>query len=401
MNFLLYYILRKLFVKLDFSDKEISLEKGLLLKRAAILPLSSIVRVTVRRTLVMRVFRAKEITLFTLGGKLTFYLRRNENPTFLPEPPSTAFKPRFRDVMFGAFIDTRALGGLFVFTAVLRRFSAIFGGEYFDRLISALVKTAEELEKALDFFRITVPRIAVTLGVFALGSWIFAYIRKLLRLSRFRITRKNGLLFVKSGAVTLYEHTLVPNYAAAVYCDALTTVISERAPLYLRGVMICPCVKRKHLPHVLKRLCGLKVPQKKLASPKRAFFGHVAAPLSWFGAFSALLAAAHFSDRPAMLLKTVLYCGIAVSLYAAALYLLYMSRSGIAVGEECAAVSARRGLRLYTAVFSVGAVNRVKNSQSVFQKRSGLCNFKLYTADREKFTARQLPKIECLRRTPF
>lgn len=409
MNFLLYYILRKLFVTLRFSDDEISLEKGVLIKRASVMPLASVVKVTKRRTLIMRLFRAKEVTVSTLGGEIVFWLRENERLPFLPERRSCGIRPRFRDVMFGAFIDTRALAGLFIFTAVLRKFNAIFGSEYFDKLIAALTKTADELEKILGFFRVAVPRILVTLAVFALGAWTFAFIRKLLRLSNFRVSKNGDLLFVGSGILTLYEHALVLNSAAdadndraaVISCDTLTTLITRRAPLYFRKVMICPCVKRGALAKTLKVLCGVKLPQDRLASPKRAFFGHIAAPLAWLGAFAALIVLAYCSDRSVMLLKTVLFSGAIVELYTAVMYLLYMPRSGIAFGNGNAAVSARRGLRLYTAVFPDDIIKRRDVSQSLFQKRSELCNVKLAVTERRNFTVRRIPNKEYLRRIPF
>lgn len=394
-----YYILRRFFVKLHFSDKEIRLEKGLLIKRAAVLPISAAVKINVRRTPLMRIFRAKEVTIFTLCGKPNFFLSENETLPFLPEQRGHFIKPRFRDVAFGAFIDTRALGGLFVFAAVLRRISAIFGSEYFDRAIAVLTKTADDLEKALDFFHIAVPRIALLIGVFALGSWAFAYMRKLLRLARFRVLRSGGLLFVKSGVFTLYEHALVP-HSAALRCETITSLATRRAPLYLRGEMICPCVRREMLPKTLRILCGLNVPQNRLSSPKRAFLGHIVSPLSWLGVLAAALFAVYRLDY-SKLLKTALYSGIIVDIYAIALYLLYMGRSGIAFGEGVTSVSARRGLRLYTAVFTDDIVKQISVSQSVFQRRSGLCGYKLSLTERRKITARQLPKKELLRRIPF
>lgn len=401
MKFLLYFVLRRVFVTLRFSDSEICLEKGLFVKRASVMPLSSVVKVTKRRTLIMRLFRAKEVTVSTLGGEIVFYLSQNERLPFLPERRSHALTPRFRDVMFGAFIDTRALSGLLVFTAVLRKFNAIFGSEYFDKLIAALTRTADELERVLGFFRVAVPRILVTLTVFSLGAWTFAFIRKLLRLCRFRVFKNGDLLFVGSGVLTLYEHALVLNSAAVISCDTLTTLITRRAPLYFRGVMICPCVRRGELAKTLKALCGVKLPQNRLASPKRAFFGHIAAPLAWFGAFAALIVLAYCSDRSVMLLKTVLFSGAVVELYTAVMYLLYMPRSGIARGGDVAAVTARRGLRLYTAVFPCDIIGQKAVSQNVFQKRSGLCNVKLALVEHRKFTARQISKNEYLRRIPF
>lgn len=400
MNLLLYYILRKIFVKLDVSEKEIRLEKGLMIKRAAVLPLCAAVRFTVRRTLVMRLFGAKEISVFTLGGKLAFYLPKNAALPFPQAGNSVCVKPRFREVAFGAFIDTRALGGLFVFTAVLRRISAIFGSEYFDRLIDVLTKTAADLERALGFFRITVPKIAVTAAVFALGSWVFAYARKLLRLGRFRVSRNDGMLFVKSGVLTLYEHALVLNSSAAIRCDTLVTTAARRAPLYLRGVMICPCVKRQRLAKTLKVLCKTELSVNWSIPPVCAFFGYIAAPLSRLGVFAALIGAVYYTGHPAMLLKTILFSGAIVEIYSAALYLLYMRRSGVASGEF-AAIAARRGLRLYTAVFPKKAVAAQTFTQSLLQRRSGRCGVRVSLVEHHKFTARQLNTDEIGRHILF
>lgn len=397
----MYYILRRFFVELNITETEIRLVKGILIKRAAVLPISSVVRVTVRRTLVMRLLRAKRVIVFTLGGKVEFYLSKNEPLSLVPESRAALIKPRFYELAFGAFIDTRALAGLFVFAAALRRVSALFGGEYFDRVITALTKTANDLERALRFFQITIPKIAVTIGVFALGSWVFAFIRKLLRLSRFRVfSEPNGeRVIVTSGIFTLYEHALVPN-SAAVRSETLISLLTRRAPLYLRGVMICPCVKRDKLPKKLKKLCGYKAPQTRLSSPKRAFFGHILAPLTRLGIFAAALFAAYRLEY-SELLKIALYSGVFVNLYAAALYLLYMSRSGITVSGDFAAVTARRGLRLHTAVFPRDVVTYTTITQSPFQRRTGLCGYKLSLVESRKFTVRQLPKSELLRRTPF
>ena len=392
MSFLLYYIIGKFFVTLHFSDKEIILEKKFLFKYSAAVPISSVVKITSRRTLIMRLFRAKEITVYTLSGKIKFYLHKNETLPFLPKNRTFGEKTRFSEILFGAFIDTRALGGLFVFAAVLRKISTVLGSEYFNRVIFVLTKTAADLENALKFFRIAVPKIFVIIAVFAFGSWVFAFIRKILRLSRFRAMKNGDILFVKSGVLTLYEHALVLNSAAVIYCETITSVFTNRAPLYLRDTMISPCVKRNERQNTLKQLCGLKIPQKKIHSSKRAVFGHTAVPLFRLGAFAAALIAVHFSGYTAILLKTVLYCGIIVNLYTAVLYLLYILRSEIAFGKNITAVSARRGLRLYIAVFPNDIIKRKTVSQSVFQKRKGLCNFGVSTVERRKFTARQYAK---------
>lgn len=401
MSFLFFFILRKIFVRLEISDKEINLEKGLIFKRSAVMPVSAAVRITVKKTLVLRIFKAMEISVYSLCGKIKFYLPQNERPPFLAEYRAEEIKPRFRDIAFGAFIDTRALGGLFVFAAVLRRISAIFGSEYFDRVIDIIQKTAAGLESSLKFLQIAVPKAAVVLAVFALSAWCFAFVRKLLRLMRFRVAKSNGTVFVCSGIVTLYEHMLVSNSAAAVYCDTLTTLLLRRAPLYLRKVMICPCSKREEMRYTAKRLCEAEVPTEKITSPKRAFFGHIAAPLTWAGVFAAALVAVYRLSDYSTVLKTILYSGIIVSLYSVGIFLLYFPRSGIAFGEDYSAVAARRGMRLYTAVFQSKDIKRKKTSQNVFQKRMGNCNLQIATIERTKYTVRQIPKNELQRHIPF
>lgn len=403
MNFLLYYILRRYFVRLELSDTQIRLKKGILLKRAYMIPVLAITEIRIKRTLFLRIFRAKEVTLRTLGGKIKFYLQKSENLSVFPETRSAKIKPKLTEILFGAFIDTRALGGIFVFVAILRKIGALFGGDYSNKIVAAISDTAENVTRALELLHIAVPKIAAFIAIFALASWITAYFRKAARLSRFEISRCGNILHIKSGSITLYEHTLVLN-SDGIYAqsrDTITTVITNRVPLYLRNTMILPCVKRQNLGRAIHALCGMTLPKFKTSPPKRAFMGFCGVPLGWSGAFAAALILVYCSDRlrSAMILKTALYSGIIVSLYAAAICLLYMKRSGISTGKNVC-VSSRIGLRLYNSVFPHGNIRMETRSQSPFQRESGLCNIRVFTIGRQKFLARQLIKSEiprCIR----
>ncbi|MBD5384605.1 MAG: PH domain-containing protein [Ruminococcaceae bacterium] len=403
MNLLLYYFLRKIFVRLDFTEKYIYLRKGVILRRFSVIPLSGIVRVTSERSLIMRIFGAKKIIVFTIRGKVTFYLRKSEKLPFLPEIRSVSIKPRFSEVMFGAFADTRALGGIALLAAFLRRLSSLFGGEYFDRVMSAISETAETLSNALSVLHIAVPRMAALLAVFVLAAWSLAFARKLLRLAKLRAARHGGILRVQSGVITLYDHTLVLN-SAAVSVSPLSAMLAKRAPLYLRGVMIYPAVSKARSAKMIRVLCGILIDRApQLKPPKSSFFGFCAAPFWWSIGFSAALALVYISDslRSAMLLKTALYCGLIVSLYAVAVSLVCMSRSGLTVGEHTVKLSMRRGLRLFAYSVPHRTIVEETFSQSIFQRRSGLCHIRLATAERSRLTARQLIKSEIPRYTPF
>lgn len=397
MNFLFYYILRRYFIRLELSDTQIRLEKGILLKRAAMIPVSVITEIAIKRTLFLRIFHAKEVTIHTLGGKIRFYLQKDESIPFIPEFRGVKIKPKFTEILFGAFIDTRALGGIFVFVAILRKIGTLFGGDYSNKIVSAISTAADNVRHTLELLHIAVPKIAAFMAIFALASWITAYLRKAARLSKFEISRCGNILHIGSGLITLYEHTLVLN-SDGIYAqsrDTITTIITNRVPMYLRNTMILPCVKRQNLERAVRALCRITLPKSKISPPKRAFMGFCGAPLGWSGAFTAALILVYGSEklRSAMILKTALYSGIIVSLYAAAICLLYMKRSGISTGRSVR-VSARTGLRLYNSVFPRGNIRMETCSQSLFQYRSGLCNIRVFTVGRRKFLARQLIKSE-------
>ena len=402
MSFILYYILRKFFVYLKFSDKAITLRKGLLFRRVHIIPKSSITRITCVRSPLLRLFRAKEVTVFTLNGSFKLFLRRDEQTPFTPKPPKHFIKPRLGQIAFGTFIDVRALGGILVFAAVLRRIGTIFGGKYLDNILRALDTATENVESMFAAAKLYVPRVTAALGVFALAAWAFAYLKRLTSLLRFQvgISKRGGeSIIVRSGLFTLYEHTLVRYNAAAALVDSPLSLAAKRAPIYLRDVMIYPCADRKSFAKLSRIILGEEHIERgksraDIRPPKRAVFGYCAVPIFWSGAFAALLMTVYRSTalRGAMLIRTALFCGLFVSLYTVILCLFYIKHSRLVFGERLCSVTARRSFRLYTAVFRKDTIIEDTLSQSVFQRRSGLCNYKISTSERRSFISRQLPR---------
>lgn len=387
MNLILYLIFRALFMRLEISEKTLILYKGIIFGRIHEIPISSIVRITVRRTLPLRILHVKTAEIFTLNGRFKIFLRHDEEIPF-GKPPKRFSKPSFGKIAFGAFIDVRALGAVALFAAVLRRIGTIFGGKYLDNIIKMLDTAAVNVERALSALQVYVPRIAAVIAIFALAAWIFAFLRKLAALSRFKVGRNGGYITVTCGIITLYEHILVRNSAAAAICDSPVSLAAKRAPVYLRGVMIYPCVKRSKT-------------RFSVTPPKSALFGYCAAPLTWSGIFTSLLTVVYISKklRGAMLLRTALWCGLIVSLYSAGVYLYYMPRSGLTSRGGIYKAAARRFMRLYTVTFGEDIITSRTISQSVFQRRhvQKLCNFGISTSElrgAKKLIIRLVPKDE-------
>lgn len=386
-------------------SEKIILKTGLLVHREHELPLSSVIRVTVKRSPIMRLFKVKEIEIFTKTKSFKLFMSCDEPLVFLPDDhyPNHYLRPGFWKTAFGAFIDVRALGGIAVFALTIRRLGTVFGSRYLDRVSEALSIAAENVEQALSALRVYIPRAAAAVGVFALAAWVFAYLKRLASISRFWVGRasKNGqsLIVVKCGLVTLYEHVLVPNSpnyeSALMICDSPFSLFVKRAPLYLQKVMVYPAAERKTAHKLVRILSGKRFRNspdtETVKPPKTAWFGWCAMPFGWSVGFAAVLFLMNFSAelRSAALLKTALYCGLFVSLYTVTVYLYYMRWSGIKTAENLVRISYRKSMRLYTA-FVFGEVIAENVTQNIFQRRSGLCNFLLSTAEPRRIKARLL-----------
>lgn len=401
MDILFYYILRRFFVRISFSEGGIFLEKGLIFLRSSRIPFSSVTSVEIRRTPLLRILRGKRITVRTLGGKAAeFYLRKNEPLPFLPRNKGITLRPKASSVLFGAFIDTRALSGVLIFSAAIKRIGTIFGSTYYDRIISAIQSTANGVSDTLALLHIAVPKAASVVAVFVIAAWGFALLIKTAAMARFRVTLRKESVAVRRGIFTIYEYYISSAQpCCCITCDAASSLIAKAAPLYLRGVMILPPARRSTSEKLIRVLLGgtPAVPKKnEISPPKRALFGHCALPLSWAAGLAAALLLINIMQitgaiRYAELLKTALWCGVAVFLQTAAVYAAYMLRSGMSRGNGVLRISSRRFARLYT-VFSRenGAVSSAI-IQNPFQKAGGFCDCRLVFHERISARLRQIP----------
>lgn len=393
MKIILFYILRKFFVNLEISCASIVLETRFIIRKKSEILRRDVVRVQIRRTPVLRLLGAKEITVFTQGAKFMFFLSEKESFDLIKIPVKAALKPRFFERLFGAFIDTRALAGILLFVFTLRKIGKIFGGNYLDSVLRAIFTTAESLSKALEIAHIVLPRTAVFLAVFAIAAWLFSFIEKAVSLSRFELRADNSAVFVKSGLITLYENLLVRNTAAVVARTTLFSMITKRSPLYYRGVLVFPCADKSACRRILHTFFKIEMPRAPaVRSPRRAVFGHCAIPLWLFFGFSAALFALLLSGNgSALIIRTALTAGIIISAYLFLLFFLYMKRAAFSFSEETFVISSRKSTALYTAFFPSSLVVGEVRMYSIFQKMSGLCNLKLLLIEKRHFTARLVP----------
>ncbi len=376
-------------MRISYNSQKITITKGIFLVRTAVVPLKSIVRITVRRSLFLRLFRAKEIEIFCNLGSVRFYLGRDESFPPLGELPELPFSQAgkastFGEAALGAFSDTHALGGVFLFAAALTRVSGLLGDEYSERLSVLLEKLFSDMVDNVNGFlqsaQIVIPRAVVAVAVLALAGWAFAFSKKLLSLIRFRVFVTGERVCVRSGLLTLYEHTLFPNYSGEFYEEGVLSLMLRRAPVRMRGVIISPASQKQ-----------ADSAESGARSPKTAWWGHCGVPLFIALAAGAGLIFVSLTERLSdyELLKTALLCVMAAALYSAAVRLIFMRYSRLAVLNKAVSVTARRGLRLRSVVITRGRAVCVTRRRNLFNKSRG--NVEIFTRDRLRFKVRQIP----------
>ena len=397
MDFILYYLLRRFTVRLEISKDSILMLKGLIFRREYYAPFEAVTLIEQRQTIIMRLFRAKEITIHTLSGRgFTLWLKNSEQ---IIDVCGVTIAPKKRAMLLGALVDTRALSGVVVFLLTMRRIYAVLGSGYYDKAISALYKAAGELKLVLERVNITIPQIAAVAAVIVALAWLGKFVWKVFAMSRFRVIAMRDFLVIRRGFFTLYQCAVVRrNINAVVTTDNLTTLIFGAAPLYVRHTMIFPPAPREVRERITDILCDIpcEYNQRRVKPPFRAIFGHCAQPLSWLAAFGGMYGLLWLGQYleyipPVPLLRSLMLAGAAVSAWYTAVYAIYMFRSSIVCTEKSAEITARRGARLYTA--AVNSKMRTQNvlSRNIFQLVSGLCDAEIRVLGGGRFKLRNIP----------
>ena len=394
MDFLLYFVLRRIFLRTELSPGNIVVTKGLLLRRRCEIPFAAVTKIEIRRTLVLRLLRGKRVEISTLSGGVFFYMRNDERLPFLPDYDGIHIKAGALQSIAGAFVDTRALSGVITFGLFLNRIGGVFGSESFDRIMSAMLGAAEGLSQTLGALHIGVPRITALAAVFVGAAWLFVFFRKALGMLRFRLSCESGFITIQRGVFTLYECRLVRNnLTACLRCDTLTTLLLRSAPLYCHDVMLFPPVSRRTADRILSKMCRLPLPQEgRIKPPFSAIFGHCAVPLGWLAGFAAALALTFIAEPiGADLVQSLLWSGVVISLWFTVTYAIYMRMSGASRERGMTGLAFRRGARLYTAVIPDVKIPMKKIGRNIFQKFSGMCDITLAVAGRRRYKLRNVP----------
>lgn len=382
MDFILYYVLRRFFISLNVADGRILLRKGIIFRRCFDIPISALTMVSSKQTLLLRLLRGRKLTLHTLSGKVSFYLKKGERLPLPQRHYKGSVQAGFGCTALAALCSTKMLAGTILFSTTIARTGRIFGSGYYDGIIAAIKQTAGGLSDILSRLKITVPRFTAILAVFAAAAWIFAFFLNLLRFSRFRMKLCKGSVLVTHGVITLYQQwTVSDNLGAAEIRETASALIFGAAPVYCFGTMLAPPLKKEKRNIVLKALLGTEISAGKRVKPTaKSAMGHIGAPMWWSIANAAALTAYRITGSDPALL-TLLWGGLGLSLWYCLLYLMYMRRCIFMRGKSGMLLSARRGTTLCTLVIP-RIPQRFCVAANPFQRLSGLCDISVFCRGR-------------------
>ena len=396
MKFLLFYVLRRFFLRTSCSNGVFTIDRGFILHRTDVIRTDSITATEYKRTLLLRLLRSTKVTVRTLSGKATFYIGKDETLPFLPKHRGIAIRPDRRSVLFGAFTSTRALSGVVVFSLAIYRLGSVLGDSYYTRLLSALFTTAEELDKALRLVQLTLPRISIITALFIVAAWLFAFVRKVVSLSSFSVSRYGDTLTVRHGAITLYEYTLCLNdLNAVIFSDDLSTLLANAPSVYVHGIMVFPPVRRPVAQRLCRMFFGITSAPIQIRPSKGQLIGHIALPLGIMSGFFVALILSYIAQHsgyspPTPLLRSILWTGILASLWLAVAYGIYMLRTGIGTQPSALRITARKGARLLTAIIPQNRLCSQKISGSILSRRRGICDYSVTAAGKLRLKVRRI-----------
>lgn len=369
MKFIIFYLLRKWFMKISCTPKSISVKKGIGVSVLTSIRLCDIVRVTTRQPPLLRLYHAKEIEIFCVYGSVKFYMKADETlPIFSGKHSVHPETADLREQAFLALCETHALVGVAAFSLVIARISRLFNGEYSERILKAISKVSQSVYEKLLVLNIDIPKALVTLAVFAVLSWCFAYVRNLLKYMRFSSEKTSDFVVVKHGVLTLYEHRITLD-SIAIREDNPLTLMMDKSFVKMRGVTVCSAQKLNN---------------KHMQYRPSSFWGYCKNPVIC-GLLCGSLYVASYAEHSA--LSQLMLLGLCLSAYSLCASALYMRHSGISFQNGCVFVSSQRMQRLYSSVIPEAEITQITSTHFLSGKRS---NVTIRTTQRQRLKIRQL-----------
>lgn len=374
----------------DLTPERIRLRRGLIWRRTTYIPLGLVTTLTVERPLWLRLLGAARVAADTDAGNhrmadVRLTVGRRQAGLFLPETGHGHTLPMASwRVWLLALLASDSLSGILLLATVFRQ-SGILLGEGLQQTL------LDNLEAAADAIAI-IPRTAALLTLILLVGWLVGTGRHLLRHLPFSVCRRRDNITLRAGLFTYRTHCCA--VSAINYADRRQTLVAYLLRLHTVYIsctgygkdkntlaVLLPPARHRQIDRELQTVLPACMPAEVTLRPGRgALFRYIRLPLLLLAALPLLGQTARALFPLWQELITYL-CLMAVlpCLWLLTVRILDRCTAGLGYAGGRYTLCYSRRLTLHRATVPVDKVAAVHIRQSLWQRRRGVCDVKVYS----------------------
>ncbi len=374
-------------------------KKGVFLKFDIFIRPEEISTITAEQSLFLRTFNAvrisavtdaeffwlKTFTLTVPYSDADFILDTREQSCSDKNYLRRTYHPGFFHVAFLSAVLSNTLTGVLFFSAVINKIGVLFGEDFRSRLVGTLTETAE-------FLAFGIPPLSALISLIILAGWFISFVKNVLRHNGFKITRKNCLLYIKSGLITTRHFSCKVNRINFV--DIRQSIISKLFHLHIvlircigygkrkdNDSVLIPAASTKSLSRQLEDILPeFKIKKRQLKPKPGAVIRYCLIPFLF--AVILPLTANIMADFFKNWSQTIIFAGFILILPCIWLFLLNLINfftTGIACGSNNITIRYSYRFCLHTVIIPNDRISLIGVSQNIFQKSSGGCDLTIYS----------------------
>lgn len=385
----------------DVLEDGLLVRRGVFRRETTFLPVSRYRCVSVVAPLRIRLFGAVYLRVDTPGGNLKnadllVMLSRKDCQQLLQllEAPRTLtpttlvreYRPKSRYVFVLAMLTSNSFAGVLLISTFATQVGNLLGEQFSEMLYG----TFETVARTLAF---GVPPAAFALGCVLVFGYLCAFVASLSRHANFHVVRRGNLLEIDAGLLTYRDYRIEAEKIG--YLDirrSLLTCMLGVYSIFLSTVgygkfkddvsALIPCVRRQQLENSLRMLLPEYHLSQRTAGPNRlrSMFRYV-----WRTV--ALLSAAEASK----ILLSILFPGWVELISCVALMeqlplawmlavkFIDLYTAGVSYEQGCYTLRYSKGFSLHQVIIRPERIVKVKQTQSIFQRRNGRCDVYVFS----------------------
>ncbi len=392
------------------DDRSLSEQRGIIVKHIRTIPYKCIHSLTIKHTLFASLFGATKLNLDTPAGKKTkpdisFTLSKKE----LNKAVSTIFPEEHRKLIYHASplriilmsaSWSNSVSGLLLAAPFINKIGSILGEEFSEKIYSTVDFSAQ-------FIAVGVPPIAAGIAYALAAGWIIALLVQFFRYARFTVSQSGENTIISRGLLLQSERIInLENINAISVKQTLLMRILGLFSAYINIIglqkekgdrsMLVAAASYSELKKLVVDLIEISLNLKReIIPPKKALKSFCWLPLSLF-LINILILIIFYT------VNGIRQLFLFLSLFSAPFFLWWMllriqayKTSGLSLSSNKLTIRGYYHLSLIASIIPFDKIQFLSIHQNPFQRRSGLCNVRVYifSERKEYFTVKQLPYL--------